>query len=444
MSNCLLIVDMQLGFYWDGFEDLAGRICEEAQSGKYGHIVASYLKNSKDAPFAKLANYEGCMQPREQLNHVAIKNVAKMEFAKSTSSSLTVEFYQWLMDNKIDTVYLCGVDTDCCVMSTAFSLFDLGIKPVVLANLCECRSSKDLHECALRIIKHSLGSEAVQNARPWAATVPTEAVASSDIIAQQNADLFSNTIKPSAKPNAAEPVPPLGGIAALDLQSEEERVLEEKRKHDANLLKLNRRGGVTLKADYDLEQEIMYLYTPKEDGTFELLSRAPVTPEEFKALFSHISTKWPTKEPTPTVQATLDRTGMTYERYLLNYNVNDTLECVNCTIGYRITGNGELFLHLQNDRGSFNHWFSDYYKRPSVCEGLREVASYVNLDITSTHTCVDPVTGRLCNRPVSEFKKRVAAAQTPQQDVGDKVGDAIGKAADKLASGIFRIISGNK
>ena len=57
----------------------------------------------------------------------------------------------------IETVHLCGFDTDCCILATTYDLFDQNIKPVILENLTWSTSKEKLHGAAIKIIKRNIG-----------------------------------------------------------------------------------------------------------------------------------------------------------------------------------------------------------------------------------------------------------------------------------------------
>lgn len=62
-----------------------------------------------------------------------------------------------LLKAKISAVHLCGFDTDCCILATAYDLFDQKIKPVLLENLTWSTSKEKLHRAAVKMIKRNIG-----------------------------------------------------------------------------------------------------------------------------------------------------------------------------------------------------------------------------------------------------------------------------------------------
>ena len=51
-----------------------------------------------------------------------------------------------------NTVLVFGIDTDVCVLSTAVGLFELGLHPIVVADLCASTGGTAAHIAALTIL----------------------------------------------------------------------------------------------------------------------------------------------------------------------------------------------------------------------------------------------------------------------------------------------------
>ena len=79
-------------------------------------------------------------------------------FYKNILSAYKVsEIEKGLNEHNVSEVDLCGFDTDCCVLATAYDLFDMGMKPVVLENLTWSTSQEKLHKPALQMLKRNIG-----------------------------------------------------------------------------------------------------------------------------------------------------------------------------------------------------------------------------------------------------------------------------------------------
>jgi nicotinamidase-related amidase len=61
----------------------------------------------------------------------------------------------------VRTADLCGFDTDRCVLATALALWDAGIAPRVLADLCSSSGGPDMHAAGLAIARRAIGDRNV-------------------------------------------------------------------------------------------------------------------------------------------------------------------------------------------------------------------------------------------------------------------------------------------
>lgn len=82
---------------------------------------------------------------------------AKVVFDKYTYSSVNQETIAFLKRNKIDTVFICGIDTDCCVMETAVDLFEQLIHPYVLTHSSASNGGQESHEAAIEVLSRLIG-----------------------------------------------------------------------------------------------------------------------------------------------------------------------------------------------------------------------------------------------------------------------------------------------
>lgn len=57
--------------------------------------------------------------------------------------------------------YIAGIDTDCCVLATATSLFERNIRPVVLAHYCASNGGERSHAAALTVLERTIGAQQI-------------------------------------------------------------------------------------------------------------------------------------------------------------------------------------------------------------------------------------------------------------------------------------------
>lgn len=61
------------------------------------------------------------------------------------------------------SAYVCGVDTDACVYACMISLWDNGVRPVLLEKYCGSSGGKTFHDAALSLIQRQFGADCVSN-----------------------------------------------------------------------------------------------------------------------------------------------------------------------------------------------------------------------------------------------------------------------------------------
>lgn len=64
---------------------------------------------------------------------------------------------QLLLQNNITEAYIAGIDTDCCVLATAISLFEHNIRPVVLEQYCVSNGGDVSHQAAITVLERTIG-----------------------------------------------------------------------------------------------------------------------------------------------------------------------------------------------------------------------------------------------------------------------------------------------
>lgn len=82
-------------------------------------------------------------------------------FQKEGYSGLTEELIRYLRKGGFEVVYLCGTDTDCCVLETAVDLFEHSIRPVVLADYCASNGGSYSHSSALKVLERLIGAKQI-------------------------------------------------------------------------------------------------------------------------------------------------------------------------------------------------------------------------------------------------------------------------------------------
>ena len=157
MSSCLLIVDVQKGFINESTKHIPDCIGNLIKEHRYDHIVASKYVNNEDSPHYKLAHWDGLMDRESQALCEVVSQNAEMVFEKNINSCFTDEFEAFVVKEQVSIIHIVGIDTDCCVMKTAFDCFDKGMPFKVLIDYCASSGGTELHKAAEKIMMRSLG-----------------------------------------------------------------------------------------------------------------------------------------------------------------------------------------------------------------------------------------------------------------------------------------------
>lgn len=159
MANALLVIDVQNYFLKDAPNDLPQRIVGHQAALNYDHVVFTIFKNSPDSNFVSSLKWDKCNTDQDTLlppdfdtlvtDHNVFKRAAYSAFK-------TTGLHEYLQALGTERLILCGVDSDACVLATAFEAFDLGYH--VKINFDLTYSSNDLHGAAQRIAESNLVS----------------------------------------------------------------------------------------------------------------------------------------------------------------------------------------------------------------------------------------------------------------------------------------------
>lgn len=156
------MIDIQENF---NINDETAKVIEKIKNHldeyNYDFVVATKFVITFDSPYSILLNKE--TEKRDEINIVSdLKPFAEEIFVKSGNSAFN-SIRDFIRINNISKVYLTGFNTECCVLTTANSLFDEGIECYVYSDLCASAGCKDLHDCGLKLLKRIIGKKFVDH-----------------------------------------------------------------------------------------------------------------------------------------------------------------------------------------------------------------------------------------------------------------------------------------
>jgi len=155
-KKALIIIDVQNYFVNELTKSLPEKIVRYINKTDYDFVVFTKFINKKGSNFFKLLNWEKMLSGNEtEIHNSLIKFCNKKNVFTKTNYSIfkAKGLAEYLRKNKISLLYLCGIDTEACVLASAFEAFDLGFDVKIIKELCSSHSGKSLHNSALKIIE---------------------------------------------------------------------------------------------------------------------------------------------------------------------------------------------------------------------------------------------------------------------------------------------------
>lgn len=157
MATALLIVDVQHYFMQDAPADLPVKITGHYQATSYDTVAFTVFRNHPKSNFIESLKWDKCGEEKDTVLPTAFKDMQQADnvFERAAYSAFkTTELDTFLKQRNIERLVLCGIDTDACVLATAFEAFDLGYHVKVDFDLTY--SSGDLEHSARNIIRRSI------------------------------------------------------------------------------------------------------------------------------------------------------------------------------------------------------------------------------------------------------------------------------------------------
>ena len=157
MKSLLLVIDLQNAFIKKKKKKLPSKIEETIASNQYDVVAFTRFVNYEESLYVKKLNWRGCLSDEDKT--IVLDTKGYQVFDKSIYSAVTKEMVEYIHKNEITKIYLCGINTDCCVMKTALDLFELGYDIYVLENLCGSTCGIERHNQAIDILKRNIGEK---------------------------------------------------------------------------------------------------------------------------------------------------------------------------------------------------------------------------------------------------------------------------------------------
>jgi len=161
MGNILVIVDMQKGFINSRTKELPKKIRNHVDDSAsfYDKIIFTKFINYGNMNYINRLGYRGMTDSPDidivdELEQIELRSTV---INKNTYSALKNEQLRKEVLESNSKLYICGVDTDACILATAFEAFDLGIEFEILLNLVGTSASNPSMD-VLGLLHRNIGS----------------------------------------------------------------------------------------------------------------------------------------------------------------------------------------------------------------------------------------------------------------------------------------------
>ena len=160
MKNILIIVDIQNGFNrYEQTHVLADKIVKLSNSGVFDKIIATRFRNREGSQYTEFLNWHRLMESPDIDLVEGIK--ADVVVDKWVYTCINDDFMTLLKELNAGElpkhVFICGADTDCCVLKTATDIFEQGLMPIVLTEYCDSNAGPKSHEAGLLVMGRLIG-----------------------------------------------------------------------------------------------------------------------------------------------------------------------------------------------------------------------------------------------------------------------------------------------
>lgn len=158
-SACLLIVDLQNGFINEFTKHLPPQIESVAESFEF--IVATKFINTPLSPHSKLMGWTKFYEGTDETGFAFCPSGRAIVIEKKSYTIPMPVLLNFIEQNNIDSVILCGVDTEICVLKNAVELFEAGQNVFVAENICASHGGQHLHTNGLEIMSRFIGNRRI-------------------------------------------------------------------------------------------------------------------------------------------------------------------------------------------------------------------------------------------------------------------------------------------
>ena len=165
MEPLLLVIDMQNGFVTGKTEHVVPGIKTLVEHFNEAGLPVAFTRfiNRPDGGHVKWIGWSRLMAEPETDLAAELRELAVNVFDKNGYTAFTSEFERFLQAHNIDTLILCGIATDGCVLKSAVDAFERNIRPLIVQDACASHGGDALHRAGLQLLARFVGGKQLVN-----------------------------------------------------------------------------------------------------------------------------------------------------------------------------------------------------------------------------------------------------------------------------------------
>lgn len=153
----LLIIDVQCGFISEKNKHIP-HLIEELQYN-YDMVIVSRFVNEEHSQFREILGWDGFSPDSDEIKLAFKPRSGAITSDRCRYSCVNRKLIDLLTSMGVDSVDICGFETDICVSKCAVDLFDRGIMPFVLKDYCGTTASNEMEKSSLQILARYIGKQ---------------------------------------------------------------------------------------------------------------------------------------------------------------------------------------------------------------------------------------------------------------------------------------------
>lgn len=162
MKTALIVIDVQNYFVNDFTRDVPSRISDYLRKANMQGVYFTKFINTEDSNWVKSLGWKKMFDsPDTDLAEPLSEFSTNENTFEKTSYSIfgAKKLTERIRSERITKLKLCGIDTDACVLASAYDAFDQGYEVEVIEEFTGSHYGLDMHKAAMNILKKNLLSK---------------------------------------------------------------------------------------------------------------------------------------------------------------------------------------------------------------------------------------------------------------------------------------------